>query len=327
MNAVAVPLPSVQRSTLNKGLDFQDLVKVSKLTAQTITSTDDKPGGSAYKSNMQEFWDISSTSATSRLPVSVFSNLLKVSVQTTSQPILDAINQISDVDYVSLVEYPSLGQNPVQVAHAAKERQDHRDVTKECFERYRSSYFNRDPVIRLLKKMEANDQRCDGVSALHMSREDIPDNAWRRDIYERENLTDRLSFLFSPKTESLLAVNLYRNAKRGPFTSGELEVLLPIAPLIAQVYKSSFASQNLFNITKSVCQLEEILQVRAHTLSSRERAVCARVATGMSVDGIAVDLDVSPSTVMTLRKRAYAKLRAQGGPSDRMRLIRWIIAN
>jgi hypothetical protein len=30
---------------------------------------------------------------------------------------------------------------------------------------------------------------------------------------------------------------------------------------------------------------------------------------------------------MTLRKRAYAKLRAQGGPSDRMRLIRWIIAN
>jgi len=327
MNAVAAPLPSAQRSTLYKGLDFQDLVKVSKLTAQTITSTDDKPGWPAYKRNMQEFWDISSTSATSRLPVSVFSNLLKVSVQTTSQPILDAINQISDVDYVSLVEYPSLGQNPVQVAHAAKERQDHRDVTKECFERYRSSYFKRDPVIRLLKKMEANDQRCDGVSALHMSREDIPDNAWRRDIYERENLTDRLSFLFSPKTESLLAVNLYRNAKRGPFTSGELEVLLPIAPLIAQVYKSSFASQNLFNITKSVCQLEEILQVRAHTLSSRERAVCARVATGMSVDGIAVDLDVSPSTVMTLRKRAYAKLRAQGGPSDRLRLVRWLIAN
>jgi DNA-binding CsgD family transcriptional regulator len=47
----------------------------------------------------------------------------------------------------------------------------------------------------------------------------------------------------------------------------------------------------------------------------------------MSVDGIAVDLDVSPSTVMTLRKRAYAKLRAQGGPSDRMRLVRWLIAN
>jgi hypothetical protein len=83
---------------------------------------------------MQEFWDLSSTSATSRLPVSVFSNLLKVSAQSTSQPILDAINQISEVDYVSLVEYTSLGQNPVQVGHAAKETQGHRDITKECFE-------------------------------------------------------------------------------------------------------------------------------------------------------------------------------------------------
>jgi DNA-binding CsgD family transcriptional regulator len=240
---------------------------------------------------------------------------------------LDAINQISEVDYVSLVEYTSLGQNPVQVGHAAKERQGHRDITKECFERYRSSYFKRDPVIRLLNQMQTNDQRSEGVSALHMSREDIPDNAWKRDIYERENLSDRLSFLFSSKPERLLAVNLYRNSKRGPFTSGELEVLLPIAPLIAQVYKSSFASHNLPNITKSVCQLEEILQARAHSLSTRERAVCARVATGMSVDGIAVDLDVSPSTVMTLRKRAYAKLRAQDGPSDRMRLVRWLITD
>jgi DNA-binding CsgD family transcriptional regulator len=293
----------------------------------TMTSTNDKAVVLAYKRYMQEFCDLSSTSAASKLPVSVLSNLLKVSAQTTSQPILDAINQISEVDYVSLVEYTSLGQNPVQVGHAAKERQDHRDVTKECFERYRSFYFKRDPVIRLLNQMQTKDQRCTPVSALHMAREDIPDNAWKRDIYERENLTDRLSFLFSPKPEGLMAVNLYRNAQRGPFTAGELEVLLPIAPLIAQVYKSSIAFQNVTSNEKSICELEETLQVRAHELSARERAVCARVATGMSVDGIAVDLDVAPSTVMTLRKRAYAKLRAQGGPSDRLRLVRWLMAN
>jgi DNA-binding NarL/FixJ family response regulator len=124
-----------------------------------------------------------------------------------------------------------------------------------------------------------------------------------------------------------MAVNLYRNAQRGPFTAGELEVLLPIAPLIAQVYKSSIAFQNVTSNEKSICELEETLQVRGHEVSARERAVCARVATGMSVDGIAVDLDVAPSTVMTLRKRAYAKLRAQGGPSDRLRLVRWLMAN
>lgn len=292
-----------------------------------MTSTNDKAIVLAYKRYMQEFCDLSSTSAASKLPVSVLSSLLKVSARTTSQPILDAINQISEVDYVSLVEYTSSGQNPVQVAYAAKERKDHRDVTKECFERYRSSYFKRDPVIRLLNQMQTNDQRCDSVSALHMSREDIPDMAWKRDIYERENLTDRLSFLFSPKPEGLLAVNLYRNAQRGSFTPAELEMLLPVAPLIAQVYRSCLESHKVSNGAKTIWQLEEILQVRAHALSTRERAVCARVATGMSVDGIAVDLDVSPSTVMTLRKRAYAKLRGQGGPGDRLRLVRWLMAN
>jgi DNA-binding NarL/FixJ family response regulator len=47
-------------------------------------------------------------------------------------------------------------------------------------------------------------------------------------------------------------------------------------------------------------------------LSERERAVCARIACGISADGIAADLDVAPSTVTTLRKRAYAKLARSG---------------
>ena len=52
------------------------------------------------------------------MPVSVLSNLLNVSVQTISQPILQAINQNSDVDYISLAEHPSSGQKPIQFAHA-----------------------------------------------------------------------------------------------------------------------------------------------------------------------------------------------------------------
>ena len=41
-------------------------------------------------------------------------------------------------------------------------------------------------------------------------------------------------------------------------------------------------------------------------------------------DGIAADLDVAPSTVVTLRKRAYLKLSDAGLPSDRLRLARWL---
>ncbi|CAN1572117.1 Transcription regulator LuxR, C-terminal [Burkholderiaceae bacterium] len=276
---------------------------------------------------MQEFWDLSRTTGTAKLPVSVLSNLLDVSAQTISQPILEAINQISGVDYISLVEHPPSGQKPTQVAYAAKERQPHRDVTRECFERYRNLYFKQDPVTHLLDQMHNRDKKCEGVAALHVMREDIPDNAWKRDIYERENLPDRLSFLFAPSPELRLAVNLYRSAQRGHFTSCELETLLPMGSLIAQVFKSRLVFPKVFGAAATSEQFEVALLARAPLLSARERAVCARIATGMSVDGIAVDLGVAPSTVMTLRKRAYAKLQAQGGPSDRLRLVRWLTVN
>lgn len=54
----------------------------------------------------------------------------------------------------------------------------------------------------------------------------------------------------------------------------------------------------------------------------QERAVCARIALGLSADGIAADLDVAPSTVITLRKRAYLKLAEVGLLSQRLGLAR-----
>jgi len=45
--------------------------------------------------------------------------------------------------------------------------------------------------------------------------------------------------------------------------------------------------------------------------------VCARIACGVSADGIAAELDVAPSTITTLRKRAYAKLMRRGLGSGR----------
>lgn len=43
-------------------------------------------------------------------------------------------------------------------------------------------------------------------------------------------------------------------------------------------------------------------------LSTRERAVCLGILSGQKAEAIAADLNVAPSTVITYRKRAYAKL-------------------
>ena len=62
-------------------------------------------------------------------------------------------------------------------------------------------------------------------------------------------------------------------------------------------------------------------QARRNALNEQ---VVARIAHGLSADGIAAELDVAPSTVVTLRKRAYAKLAEAGLPADRLRLARWL---
>ncbi len=64
------------------------------------------------------------------------------------------------------------------------------------------------------------------------------------------------------------------------------------------------------------------LQARVPALSPREAAVCARIACGTSADGIAAELGIAPSTVLTLRKRAYAKLAQAGFSGGRLQLSR-----
>jgi DNA-binding CsgD family transcriptional regulator len=61
-------------------------------------------------------------------------------------------------------------------------------------------------------------------------------------------------------------------------------------------------------IGKRVERADALLEARTTRLSARERQVVARIACGITNDGIAADLGVSPATVLTLRRRAYAKL-------------------
>jgi LuxR family transcriptional regulator, activator of tox operons len=60
---------------------------------------------------------------------------------------------------------------------------------------------------------------------------------------------------------------------------------------------------------------------RAPSLSPRELDVCVLIATGLSSEGIALELGVSVNTILTYRKRAYARL----GISSQNELMRSIL--
>jgi len=86
-----------------------------------------------------------------------------------------------------------------------------------------------------------------------------------------------------------------------------------VAPLLKQAHRAGLGSaRRQQSLDVRVADAAAVLARRLPKLSLRERAVCARIACGISADGIAAELDVAPSTVTTLRKRAYAKLTRRG---------------
>jgi DNA-binding CsgD family transcriptional regulator len=250
--------------------------------------------------------------------------------------LLAFINQVAPVEYISLVAYGSeraaddeddFGAAPTLVEGHARGLHA-RDVTAECFAIYRRQYWRSDQATRIAHHLRRETTAGTPVTALHFQPGDIPVAAWRNEIYEREHLADRLSFLYSPLPHTAYAINLYRDEALGRFQSAEIEQLLAIAPLLKQAHQGALRAGHGAPLAAAhgpalrIARAYEAIRARAPSLSPRELAVCARVACGISADGIAAELDVAPSTVLTLRKRAYAKLAECGLGGGRLPLVR-----
>ncbi|WP_312028319.1 helix-turn-helix transcriptional regulator [Aquabacterium sp. J223] len=147
-----------------------------------------------------------------------------------------------------------------------------------------------------------------------------PHPQWRETIFERERLAGRMSILFAGHAHNAYAFNVYRDAGAGAFDGDELQRFVAAAPLLRAALLPQLDWLHPAATGQRVEQAEGRLAERAPALSPREREVAARIACGMSNDGIAADLGVAPATVLTLRKRAYAKV----GLHSRLQLL-WLL--
>lgn len=120
---------------------------------------------------------------------------------------------------------------------------------------------------------------------------------------------DEACVLFAGEVGSVYAVHASRDADTGGFPDDELRSWAKAAVLLRQVIRQRPGARPARSVGERVDRADAMLQSRAVRLSLRERQVVARIACGMTNDGIAADLGVSPATVLTLRRRAYVKLQ------------------
>ncbi len=253
------------------------------------------------------------------VPSRAVAALLEVALSPASaDALLQAVQTVVPVDYLSLV---SVQRDRPELVEGSASRPQERPVVAHCFGIYRRHYYRRDAILPLAHQLTGRPGR-EGV-VLHCRADQLPDAGWRADIYERERLTDRFTLMHAPVPDQVQVIHLYRDERQGCFLPQEVDRLLGLAPLLRQAHAAAWrASAALVDRAPRIAEGERRLQRLAPLLSARERAVCARIALGLSADGIAADLDVAPSTVITLRKRAYLKLAEAGLPSQRLGLAR-----
>lgn len=137
--------------------------------------------------------------------------------------------------------------------------------------------------------------------------ESMPADSLRRECLDALGLADRLTILARTGESCWLAAHLYRES---PFTPDQIEEFTGIARLLARCMARHYDCDvdGVASLRGSVS--EGVLELGSR-LTEREREVLTRILDGVTVNRIAEDLKLRPTTVATYRMRAYEKLGVQ----------------
>jgi DNA-binding CsgD family transcriptional regulator len=217
---------------------------------------------------------------------------------------LDAFNSILQIDHFGLFQF-SDNLRPRLIGGASL---DGENLTVMLARKYIRYFYLSDPNLTFIRD---HSNKCESPLLIKLRASDIENPTYRQQIYEHHQLNERLSWL-GQCSEIWYAANMYRERSSGNFSEDELAQINNIAPIVVacieQHINSISSSAWEAGETPSVEWFEELLRELSTSLTPRETQVCARALTGMTRNGIGLDLEIKPTTVSTLIQRAYVKL-------------------
>lgn len=180
--------------------------------------------------------------------------------------------------------------------------------------------WQRDPMIAA-----AREQLLYHPNAIvHSPVSDLPFQDFRDILYDKADICDRV-LACNRSVDGMTAICLLRRTENGAFGGEDVVALSHTAPLITTaIAKHIEVVGRLPEPTLTLRSREEIgrcVALSGVPFSQREFEVCVRILYGMSTCGIALDLGVGEETVMTYKKRAYARL----GLASQRELLLWYI--
>lgn len=176
------------------------------------------------------------------------------------------------------------------------------DRTTHCWQAYLAGPHARDRTLQ-----------WDGADAgrahlCHITSGEVPDDHRQR-VYDAHGVAERISIVRQQAGGQIFAVNLYRHRHQPAFSDRHLAAFETVGPvLLALAHKHVELAPPARSPRDWLAHWRSRLQLDAANLTERELDVCARILAGWSLDGVAVDLGVSLTTVKTYRKRAFDRM-------------------
>jgi DNA-binding NarL/FixJ family response regulator len=170
---------------------------------------------------------------------------------------------------------------------------------------YTRGFVDRDPLLGLHL-----DRDRDFVAA-GLASADIGDDAYRHRLFRDVGLASKIAIL-SRHDRRALYINLYFREADGAGETAIERLAASGRMFAACLHKHESLTGGSFRSGTARGRAEAFLAERFPALSARERQVAALIACGHSVEAIALELDVAASSVVTFRRRAYAKLAISG---------------
>lgn len=138
----------------------------------------------------------------------------------------------------------------------------------------------------------------------------LDSRAYQARFFGRSGAVDKVAYIWWANDVGYYA-NLYRLEPNVAFSDAEVALLRALAPMVASLYGAHDARLQVAAARRDgdpERMAEAIVGSLGVRLSARERLVLSRTLLGIRTEGVSLALGVKPSTVVTLRQRAYAKL-------------------
>ncbi len=172
-------------------------------------------------------------------------------------------------------------------------------------EAYRDRYFRYDPINRLLDGTTPG-----GIYLARVRSDEILQSDYRQTCYTRPGFQEKVS-IASNDRDFPVVLSLFPKEPNVDFEPDEVDRLANIAQIILSGIK--IHSRMTTKLTRNHRPTAEEIEVRLRAtfpgLSNREIAVCARSLLGTTAEGIAFDLGIKQTSVLTYRRRAYDRLK------------------